>query len=499
VNAPSPESRRHPAQRVGLILGAVLFVAILLLPPPSGLSEAGWRTAGVAGLMAVWWVTEAVAIPVTALLPLVLFPALGVLTASDAAAPYAHELIFLFMGGFFLAAAMERWGLHRRIALGILHRVGTGPERLVLGFMLATAFLSMWISNTATTAMMLPIGMAVAGLFGAEDGGADGERRHNALGISLMLGIAYAASIGGVATLIGTPPNAVLAAQADELLGVRIGFLEWMAVGVPVAVVMLPLTWLLLVKFLHPPGHLHGDAGALLAEERAALGPRSRAETTVAVVFVLTALAWVFREPKTFGTFTIPGLQSFMPELRDSTIAMAASLVLFLIPVERDGTRALEWPQARRIAWGVLVLFGGGLSLARAMDRSGLAAWIGEGVQGLGQVSPVVIVGVVALLFVFLTEVTSNTATATMAMPVMAGAAAGLALPALPLMATAALASSMAFMLPVATPPNAIVFGSDYLTIPIMARAGFFLNLLSVTVVTVAVTLLVPLALASLS
>jgi sodium-dependent dicarboxylate transporter 2/3/5 len=508
----------HLVRRAGLWVGLAALVFCVVSPPPAGLEPAGWRTAGVALLMAVWWMTEAVAIPVTALVPLVLFPALGVLGASDAAAPYAHELIFLFMGGFFLAAGLERWGLHRRLALGILALVGTSPDRLVLGFMLATAFLSMWISNTATAAMLFPIGVAVAGLFapvpadggvpgGGADAGAasDAVSSRNPLGIALMLAIAYGASIGGVATLIGTPPNAVLAGAADELLGVQVGFLQWMSVGVPVAAIMLPLTWLLLVKVLHPPGALRGDAAVVLDRERAALGHRTSAETRVAVVFLLTALGWLLREPKDLGAFTLPGLQTFMPELRDSTIAMAGAMALFLLPAGRAAARGgagnrflLEWPQAKRIPWGVLVLFGGGLSLARAMDRSGLAAYIGGTVAGLEGVPTLVIVGTVALLFVFLTEVTSNTATATMAMPVMAGAALGLGLPPLLLMTTAALVSSMAFMLPVATPPNAIVFGSEHLTIPIMARAGFILNLLSVAVVTAAATWLVPLVLASL-
>lgn len=483
-------------RRAGLLAGGVLFALMLALEPPGALGVDAWRTAAVALLMAIWWMTEAVAIPVTALLPLVLFPALGVLSAADAAAPYAHELIFLFMGGFLLAAAMEQWGLHRRVALAILRAVGTSPERLVLGFMLATAFLSMWISNTATAAMMFPIGVAVAGLFAARTA-ADGPRS-DSLGICLMLAIAYGASIGGVATLIGTPPNAVLAAATDELLGVRIGFLEWMAVGVPVAAVMLPLAWLLLVKVLHPPGPLRGDAAEVLASEREALGPRSPAETRVAIVFVLTALAWIVREPKAFGSFVVPGLETLMPELRDSTIAMAGALALFLTPSKRrpgsgDPRALLDWARARTIAWGVLVLFGGGLSLARAMDRSGLSAAIGGSVEGLVGVPPIVVIASVALIFVFLTEITSNTATATMAMPVMAGVALGLGLEPVELMATAALVSSMAFMLPVATPPNAIVFGSDYLTVPIMARAGLLLNLLSVAVVTAAATWLVPL------
>lgn len=478
------------AQRLGLLLGAAAFVVILILPPPSGLTVAGWRTAAVSVLMAVWWMTEALPIPATALLPLALFPALGILTSPTASAPYANDLIFLFMGGFLLAVTMERWGLHKRIALAIMSWVGTGPSRLVLGFMLATAFISMWISNTATTAMMLPIALAVGEMLRPSDQEGGGVYH---FGVALMLGVAYASSIGGVATLIGTPPNAVLAGAASELLGRKIGFVQWMGVGVPVATVMLPTTWFILTRLLHPPGNLHGDAAALIGEERAALGPMSRGEKMTAVVFVLTALAWVLRSEKTFGSVTVPGLQTWFPELQDSTIAMTAAVALFLLPVDwRRGEFCLDWKTARRIPWGVLVLFGGGLSLAVAMDRSGLAKWIGGAVSGLGAVHAIVVVAAVAALIVFLTELTSNVATASMAMPVMAGAAAGLGMEPLLLMTTAGLAASMAFMLPVATPPNAIVFSSGYLTIPEMARAGFLLNVLSIVVITTAATFLIP-------
>jgi len=477
------------AQRIGLFLGAAAFFVLLFLPAPAGLSPAGWRAAAVSVLMAVWWMTEALPIPATALLPLALFPILGVLTTPATSAPYANELIFLFMGGFLLAVTMERWGLHKRIALAIMSWVGTSPSRLVLGFMLATAFISMWISNTATTAMMLPIALAVGEMLRPPDQ-EDGIYH---FGVALMLGVAYAASIGGVATLIGTPPNAVLAGAASELLHEKIGFVQWMGVGVPVAAVMLPATWLILTRVLHRPGELHGDAAGLIEQERAALGPMSRGEKMTATVFVLTALAWVFRSQKTIGSVTIPGLQTWLPEIQDSTIAMAAAAVLFILPVDwRKGEFCLDWKTAKRIPWGVLVLFGGGLSLAVAMDQSGLAKWIGGSVAGLGAVHAIVVFAAVAALIVFLTELTSNVATASMAMPVMAGAAVGLGMEPLLLMTTAGLAASMAFMLPVATPPNAIVFSSGYLTIPQMARAGFLLNILSIIVITTAATLLIP-------
>lgn len=487
--SPPPAEERLPAgRRRGLFLGTLGFAVVLALPAPADLSPAGWRTAAVALLMAVWWITEAIPIPATAMLPLVLLPALGILDMKAAAAPYANDLIFLQMGGFLLALAIERWGLHRRMALAVVAAVGGGPRRLVLGVMLAAAFLSMWISNTATTALMLPIVMAVVSLLRPAD-----RRGPFELGVCLLLGLAYAATIGGVTTLIGTPPNAVLAAQASELLGREIGFLEWMAIGVPLAALLLPLVWFLLTTWLYPPGDLRGDAQRVIAAERSALGPVSRGERTVAVVFGLTASAWILRAPKDLGGWTLPGIQSFAPAIRDSTIAVAAAVALFLIPVDfRRGVFALDWHHAKRIPWGVLVLFGGGLSLAHAMAESGLAAWIGAHVSGLRGLPTWLVVTLVAALFVFLTEITSNVATATMAMPIMAGAATGLGIAPLALMATAALSASMAFMLPVATPPNAIVFGSGEVSIRQMLRAGLALNLLAIVAISLVTVLLVP-------
>jgi sodium-dependent dicarboxylate transporter 2/3/5 len=492
VSKPEQEDKYRPIQRYGLILGPIAFIVLLLMPAPESLGVAGWRTAAVVTLMAIWWMTEAIPIPATALLPLALFPALGVLSPAAAAAPYANEVIFLFMGGFLLAVTMEKWGLHKRIALGIMAFVGTSPNRLVLGFMLATGFLSMWISNTATAAMMLPIAIAVGEMFRPQD-----QEGTYKFGISLMLGVAYASSIGGVATLIGTPPNAVLAGAASELLDYEIGFIQWMGVGLPVAAILLPITWLLLTHVLYPPGDLKGDAASIIDDERSALGAASRGEKITAVIFVLTAFAWIFRTEKSFGDVTIPGLATWAPGIADSTIAIIAATLLFVLPVNwKKAEFALDWDTARRIPWGILVLFGGGLSLARAMDESGLAVWIGGVVAVLEDVPAIVIVAAVVMLIVFLTEVTSNTATATMAMPVMAGAAVGLGIDPLLPMTAAALAASMAFMLPVATPPNAIVFASGYLTIPQMARAGFWLNWISIVLITMLGSLLIPMVLA---
>ena len=463
---------RHTFRRIGFLGGVAVFALLQVLPAPASMSPDAWSTAAVVLLMALWWTTEAVPLAATAMLPLVLFPALGVLSMPQAASPYANDIVFLSMGGFLIAVAMERSGLHRRIALTIVSMVGTQPRRLVLGFMLASAFLSMWISNTATTAMMYPIGMAIAVLFRPQDQEGPFE-----LGICLMLGIAYAATIGGVTTLIGTPPNAVLAATASETLGITIGFVDWMMVGVPIALVFLPIGWLILTRVVYPPGEL-------------------RAEWVVATVFVMTALAWVMRAPKQIGDLSIPGIQTFAPMVKDSTIAMAAAVALFLVPTNwRRFEFALDWPTAKKIPWGIIVLFGGGLSMARAMSETGLATWIGSSVTEFSSWPVWLILGGVAFLFLFLTEVTSNVATATMAMPIMAGAATGLGIAPLQLMATAALAVSMAFMLPVATPPNAIVFASGYVTVPQMAKVGFWFNLISGLLVTIAASVLVPILL----
>jgi sodium-dependent dicarboxylate transporter 2/3/5 len=478
-------------KQIGFVAGLGGFILLLALPVPGGLSPEGWRTAAGAYLMAVWWMTEAIPIPATALLPLVLFPGLGILDMNAATGPYANPLIFLFLGGFLLALGMQEWGLHRRLALWILERVGTSPSRIVLGFMLATAFLSMWISNTATAAMMLPIGLAVVELVRPPGLAPAPGGRFN-FGIALFLGLAYGASIGGVATIIGTPPNAILVGAAEELLGVSIGFLTWIKVGLPLTLVLLPITWIVLVRVLYPPEPLEGDVAGLLARERAALGPASRGEWVVGVVFSLTALAWVFREEKVFAGFVLPGIETWFPQVGDATIAMLGALLLFMLPVDlRSGTFALSWSRTRDLPWGVLILFGGGLSLARAMETSGLASWLGMAVSGLSHLPLLLLLAMVALLFVFLTELTSNVATAAMAMPIMAGVGIATGVDPLLLMTTAALSASMAFMLPVATPPNAMVFASDELTIPRMARAGILMNLLAILLISLVGSFLV--------
>jgi sodium-dependent dicarboxylate transporter 2/3/5 len=487
------DSEGAGARNSFVLAGPVIFVVLLLLPRPEGISPAAHATLAMAGWMAVWWLTVAVPLAVTALLPLVLIPVLGIGSPAAAAAPYANPVIFLFMGGFFIAAAMQRWQLHRRVALAVVARTGTSPRRLVAGFMLACALLSMWMSNTAATLMMMPIGIAVLSLLKAPGTGGETHDPVPGLGVALMLGIAYAGSIGGVSTLIGTPPNAVLAGLADELLDVDLSFARWMSIGLPVTALMLGSCWALLclVLFKLPAKPLAG-AAAVIEGERGKLGNWHAAERVTAAVFALAALAWVLRAPKQIGGLTIPGVQTLLPQAGDATIAIAAALVLFLWPArDHDGsaTRVLDWQHARSIPWDILVLFGGGLSLAFAFESTGLTEWLGGELAVLAGLPDMLIIAAVAMTFVFVTEITSNTATATLGLPVMAALGPSVGVEPLALMTAAAMGSSMAFMLPVATPPNAIVFGTGYIKPADMRRAGFWLNLMGIVVITATVAI----------
>jgi sodium-dependent dicarboxylate transporter 2/3/5 len=476
----APSTRR----RIGLLAGPLLMAVMLALPAPTAMEPAAWRTAAVGVLMAVWWVTEAIPIPATALLPLALFPLLDVAPVRDAAAPYANPIIFLFLGGFIIALAMQRWGLHRRVALTVVLAMGTRPPRLIFGFMVATAFLSMWVSNTATAVMMMPIGLSVIGLVAPRPDPAhhDSEPEDASLparlnfGTALMLGIAYAASIGGIGTLIGTPPNALLAGFLETTYGYEVGFARWMLVGVPLAAVSLPAAWWVLTRVAFPVRITEIPGGrAMIAERLQALGPPSAGERRVAAVFALTALAWVAR----------PLLDDLVPGLSDAGIAMLAALSLFLLPVDwRRGEFTMRWEDTADLPWGVLVLFGGGLSLAAAVTATGLAEWIGAALSGLDTWPTVLLVVTVTGVIVFLTELTSNTATAAAFLPILGPLAVALGENPLLLAVPAALGASCAFMMPVATPPNAIVYGSGYVTIPQMARAGLLLNVLLIAFIT---------------
>jgi sodium-dependent dicarboxylate transporter 2/3/5 len=468
-----------------VLAGPAAGALIWALPAPAGMSPAAHAVAGLAIWMALWWLTAILPLPVTALLPLVLLPLITATGVERTAHQYADPIVFLFMGGFFLAAATERWQLHRRLALAVIGTVGTDPPRLVLALMIATAFVSMWISNTATAVMMLPLASAVLELARREAPNESGN-----LGKTLVLGVAYAASIGGVATLIGTPPTAIFAAAAGKVLGRPIGFAEWLAIGLPVAAVLLLFCWVLLVRILFPlRGQLPGVRD-LVARERAELGPWTPGQLITMTVLALAAFSWIMREPKSLGSIHLPGLAQILPGLSDAGIAIGAALVLFVFPSSlRERRFTLDWESAAKIPWGVLILFGGGLALAEAFTSSGLAEWIGGRLEGLRGAPTVVVIGTVALLFVLLTELTSNTATAAMAMPIMAALAPAVGMPPVGLMATAALGSALGFMLPVGTPPNALAFGTGAVSSGEMARAGVWMDLVSALVITVAVLL----------
>ena len=459
-------------KKIGFILGIVLFGILIAIPPPSGLSAPAWHVAAVATLMGTWWITETLPIAVTALLPIVLLPILGITSIDDATTPYANPLIFLFMGGFVIALAMERWDLHRRVALNIVSFVGVKPSSIILGFIIASAFISMWVSNTATALMMLPIGLSVLNLVSNQK---ESEDKIN-FEIVLVLSIAYACNIGGMGTLIGTPPNALLAGFMKEEYGLEIGFTQWMMVGVPLMVVSLPVMYLLLTKVIYPIKLKHLPGGKeLIEKELAELGVISSQEKKVAIVFCCTAALWVFR----------PLLSKIIPGLTDAGIAIMAAVALFIIPSNiSKGEFILSWSDTNKLPWGVLILFGGGLSLASAISSTGLAKWIGQGVGVLGGWLVLLLVGLVILLIVFLTEMTSNTATTAAFLPILASVAVGLGENPLLLAVPAALGASCAFMLPVATPPNAIIYGSGKITIPEMSKAGLWLNFTFIVLLT---------------
>jgi solute carrier family 13 (sodium-dependent dicarboxylate transporter), member 2/3/5 len=494
VRAPQRADRPHRRAWTGRLLGPpAAFVTYLLLPGgPDGLTDPGRAAAAVGLLMAILWMTEALPLAATALLPLALFPVLGVAPIEDAAAPYANPIIFLFLGGFLLALSLQRWGLDRRIALQTLRLVGMRRRRLVGGFMVATALLSMWVSNTATAMMMVPIGISVLALLESEGEEAD-ERR---LGTVLLLAIAYAASIGSVATPVGTPPNLLLAAFAKQTYGIDIGFLSWMAVGLPAAAGLIFVAWLLLTRVLHRLDDREVVGGrALIARELAGLGGLSRGERTVLVVFAATASAWVLREPLTGWSWLVERVPA-VAGVTDAGIAITAALVLFAVPVDvRRGVFALRWEAVRELPWEILLLFGGGLSLAGALQTTGVDVWLGERLAVLGAIPFPLFLLAVTLLVITLTELTSNTATAATMLPLLAGVAASLEVAPLALLVPAVIAASWAFMLPVATPPNAIAFASGHVTVPQMARTGLWLNLVGAALITAIGLWLVPLLL----
>ena len=485
---------RHRLQWAGLIIGPASALIIYLLLPetyrggqgdPIMFSHAGRSTAAMGVWMAIWWMTEAIEIYATALLPLVVLPITSATTVRAAAAPYAHELIFLFMGGFIIALAMQRWGLHRRFALMALRLAGDNPRHIVGCFMVVTAFLSMWVSNTATTIMMLPIALSVINLLVDDAQQADTREADppSNFALCLMLGIAYAASIGGVGTIIGTPPNVFLASYIQSNLGEEISFVRWLGVGLPLIIIFLPLTWLLMTRVLYPI-HLERLDGseALTQDAYHQLGAMSRGEWMVLIIFVCTAVAWITR-PYLSG-IQVGGLQP-LAGLSDPVIAMTAALALFIIPVDvRKRTFVMNWKTTAGIPWGLLLLFGGGLSLAAAIRVNGVGEFIGNQVGILDGFPSILLVLFVTTLVIFLTELTSNVATTATLIPILASLAPALDLHPFLLIVPATLAASCAFVLPVATPPNAIVFGSGHVTIQQMSRAGIWLNMAGILIIT---------------
>lgn len=500
---PAPESPRGPVRPpltdlsgehesayslrhwLGLVLGPLFLLLTLVIPPPEGLSVEGWRTAGAALLMATLWICESIPIPATALLPLPLFPLLGLVTIEGAAAPFAHPIIYLFLGGFIIALAMQRWGLHRRIAIGIISVMGSQPRRVVGGFLLASALISMWVSNTATALMMLPIALSVVQLLQGD--GRDGAPRDAAaatFATALMLAVAYGATTGGMATLIGTPPNALLASHMEKAYGVEIGFGQWMCLGLPVTLVSLPIVYLVLTRISFRLGH--GEVPGmrdLMVAERARMGGMNRGEIAVALVFALTAAAWICQSQ----------LSKIIPAATDTVIGMTGALLLFLIPVSlRKGVFVMNWEATRGLPWEVLLLFGGGLSLAGMIKEHGLADYLGQVSGGLSQIPPVLVICIICFGILMLTELTSNTATAATFLPVVASMAIGLGQNPLLFVIPTALAANCSYMMPVGTPPNAIVFGSGRVSLPEMARAGIVLNIVLVPVIVGLAYLLAP-------
>ncbi|MFD0046571.1 SLC13 family permease [Pseudarthrobacter scleromae] len=520
-----PGEGRPPrrASRTWLVrgLGVALAIVVYFLLSGSGLSNDARVVAGVGTLMAVWWMTEAVPLSVTSLLPIALMPVLTERTIGETTAPYANPIVFLFLGGFLIAIAMQKWNLHRRIALLTLRRVGTHPRQIILGLMISTAFLSMWVSNTATTLMMLPIALSVLTLVvenskhGAEaavgTGGRDvGEelraggavsdlienREVRVFGVALVLAVAWSATIGGLGTLLGSPPNAIVAGYISDELGKTVGFAQWMMLGVPIVVVFIGLAWLLLTRMIFR-FHLDEVPGGkqLINDEIAALGPMSQGEKIVRAVFAGAAFFWI-----------VPGLLSnigdlgdqlpFLDIFDDTVVAIAAGALLFIIPGDKQGNMTLNWKDAEEgLPWGVLLLFGGGLSLAAAVAGTGLDAWFGERVSGLGALPIILLLATVVLIVLFLTEITSNTATAATFIPILGGVAIGIGIDPMALLIPAALAATCAFMLPVGTPPNAIVFATGNVKISEMVRGGIVLNVVGVLLITIFTVLIGPFAL----
>jgi sodium-dependent dicarboxylate transporter 2/3/5 len=478
-------SGRQLHQKIGLVAGPLAALIIYFIFKPEGISPEGTKVAAIVAWMAIWWATEATHVAVTAFLPLVLFPTLGIGKMSVTASSYSHPIIYLFLGGFIMAIALERSRLHLRAALSVFQMAGVEARSLVGGLMIATALISMWVSNTSTTLMMLPIAMSVVHVV-RETMDDLKPKEINNFEICMFLGLAYGATLGGVATLVGTPPNVFMAGFMESTYGVEVDFARWMIIGVPLMVIMLPITWFALTRFLYPINFTASERTIThIAIRKKELGPLSTFEKRTGLLFLLLVSAWILRKP----LVSLTGAA----ELSDAVLAMIAAIAAFLIPSgQKNGEALMTWEDTRKLPWGVLILFGGGLALAAGMTSSELTLWIGKQLAPLGTINIAILVVAACALVIFLTELTSNTATTATFLPVMAGIAIEMGQDPLIFVIPVTLAASFAFMLPVATPPNAIVFSSGRVSIPQMMRAGFALNLISVVVLTIVAVFLVP-------
>ena len=475
--------RNNILKQFGLILGPLLFTLTLIFFKPEELSSEGVAVLATTLWVAVWWILEVVPIAVTAMLPIILFPITGAMELSTTTAAFGHKYVFLYIGGFTLAIAIEKWNLHKRIALTVINFIGTSVSKIILGFMVATAFLSMWISNTATTVMMLPIGMAI--IIQLKDNPDTKEDENEIFGKALMLAIAYSASIGGIATLIGTPPNLIFAGILEEQYNIEMTFSKWIIYGLPLSILLLFICWKYLTNFAFKFKQKDFPGGkAEIKRLLKNLGKVSYEEKTVLIVFCATAFLWITR------SFL---LSKLIPAIDDTIIAMASATILFILPTKnRTEKKIINWESAVKLPWGILLLFGGGLALAEGFKTSGLAEWIGTQITQFEHLPLFALLFVLILAVNFLTEITSNLATTAMLLPIMAPIALALDIHPFTLMVGITVAASCAFMLPVATPPNAIVFGSGYLTIPDMMRTGIFMNIISVILITIITYYLLP-------
>jgi sodium-dependent dicarboxylate transporter 2/3/5 len=462
-------------------LGPAVFAAMQMIGGPESMNESAFQVLCVTAWVAIWWITEAVPIAITALLPIILFPLTRSLSISDTTEAFGHKYIFLYLGGFLLAIAIEKWNLHKRIAINIINLIGSNINTIILGFMVATGFMSMWISNTATSVMMLPIGMAVVSQFKKDDTGETDDAQF--VGKALMLAIAYSASIGGFATLIGTPPNLVLASVLEETYGVEISFQDWMKIGLPISIILMIGCWIYLTRFAFVFEQKEFPGGRTeIKKMRSRLGKMSYEEVVVLCVFILTALLWISRSY----------IEIYIPGIDDTIIAMVGGTLLFIIPA-KDKKPIIEWKECVNIPWGIILLFGGGMALAKGFSDTGLAEWIALQLGQLNGLSLFLLILILVASVNFLTEITSNLATTAMLLPVLAPMAMAFDLHPYMIMVSVTIAASCAFMLPVATPPNAVVFGSGHLRIPDMMKAGIWMNIISIVLVTLFTFYLLPL------